>query len=301
MRTITNMNRSAMAARERKAQMPYNRNDSTLIFESLDLPVAVRQYTADAVLIRSKKPNLESYELMKDEISGEFICPFPSCGEHLSVFDDLIKHLYYHSDRVSCPMCGTGRSDHMRFDLQSLNNVTQDHLERHLPAQNYCSVADCKQKGKSYTTRNMEKHMKTVHGMMVDHRRPYPCTVDECAYRALNTEELAGHLLVQHGIGEGRTKRHRCEYGCGAEFLYRTQRQRHQNEGKCPKKKNFVVHECPICYETFYNYDAKYNHLKIVHRRSDEIADILKKAAGVDLLEVEFKSAIERNLIGEEL
>jgi hypothetical protein len=131
--------------------------------------------------------------------------------------------------------------------------------------------------------------------------RPHPCTVDGCDYQTINEEELAGHLLAQHKIGEGRTKRYLCEYGCGAEFKHRPQRQRHQNERGCPMRKNIVVHKCPICHETFYNYDAKYHHLRTLHGRRDEIIDILKKAAGVKLPEVYFRSAIETNLLDEDL
>ena len=66
-------------------------------------------------------------------------------------------------------------------------------------------------------------------------------------------------------------------------------------------RKNIVVHKCPICHETFYNYDAKYHHLRTLHGRRDEIIDILKKAAGVKLPEVYFRSAIETNLLDEDL
>jgi hypothetical protein len=129
--------------------------------------------------------------------------------------------------------------------------------------------------------------------------RPLPCTVDGCGCHAIDEEELAGHLLAQHDIREGRTKRYICQHGCGEEFKYRTSCQRHQNEA-CHLRPNIVLHVCPICQRTFHKYEAKHHHIKKAHRLRDKIVDVPQDTTSIKLPNIDFRSAIETSFFGED-
>ena len=219
-----------------------------------------------------------------------------------ATFDDLVVHLYNHSDGLSCLLCdenSLAMSKVIRFTSVNPSKSAISHIEGQLPPQNYCQIDGCKLKGKAHTTRGLAEHIKHSHSGKSMTPRPHPCTVDGCDYHAINEEELAGHLLAQHDIGEGRSKRYICQHGCGEEFKYTTSSQRHQNEA-CHLRPNIVLHMCPICQRTFHKYDAKHHHIKKARGPRDEITGVLQDTAGIKLPDIDFRSTIETNLLGED-
>jgi hypothetical protein len=158
-----------MLSRERKLQLTHQRNEAALTFEVMKLPVTTREYTGEAVAnrirdglikdgTRGTTPRFSS--LVKDEETGDLTCLLARCEEISATSDDLVVHLYNHSDGLSCPWCdenSLAMSKVIRFTSVTPSKSAISHIEGHLP------IDDCKAKGKALTTRGLAKHIKHSH------------------------------------------------------------------------------------------------------------------------------------------
>ena len=227
----------ALPARE---EDPYDADtelDSDVTMETVPKNEPSKQ--SDSSPPRKGTINITQHTLKKKKTSRKYRCR--ECSLVLSSVQELTIHHQTNHDTLHCPKCtrpfnnpmalARHKYEHKRKDLKcpkcpktfTFESQAKAHMYFHRSKLSYiCVYPKC---GRSFFKESdLTRHSKRHNGKL------YKC--NDCTYSDSDKRNYDSHRL-----SHSRITKYKCE-ACNQEFVFNTQKRRHQKDGKCPIKRS---------------------------------------------------------------